>query len=63
MQVANPLHLYYLHWRLQHCAVPKADLLTEEAMSLAKDYMPSARLIFHYSSAGHSALRRHPHMA
>ena len=45
-KVANPLHLYYLHWRLQHCAIPKADLLSPEAVALARSSMPSAREIF-----------------
>lgn len=46
-KVANPLHLHYLHWRLQHCAIPKADLMTPEAIANAQSYMPSARVIFH----------------
>ena len=48
-KVANPLHLHYLHWRLQHCAIPKVDLLTPEAVALAQSSMPSARVIFHSS--------------
>ena len=49
-KVANPLHLHYLHWRLQHCAIPKADLLTPEAVALAQSSMPPARVIFHSST-------------
>lgn len=45
-KVANPLHMYYLHWRLQHCAIPKQDLLTPEAIALAQGSMPSTRVIF-----------------
>ena len=46
MQVANPLHMHYLHWRLQHCDVPVQDLLQPAAVQHAAKHIPSVHDIF-----------------
>lgn len=48
-KVANPLHMYYLHWRLQHCRVPKHDLIGGAGEQLALRDLPTLHEIFHVS--------------
>jgi hypothetical protein len=48
-KVANPLHLYYLQWRLTHCSIPQADLLSDDAIASAASVIPSTADIFHVS--------------
>ena len=48
-KVANPLHMHYLHWRLQHCRVPKQDLLFGPGEQLALRDLPSVHDIFRVS--------------
>lgn len=48
-KVANPLHMYYMHWRLRHCRVPKRDLIFGPGEELALRDLPSLHDIFHVS--------------
>eukprot|EP00892_Ulva_mutabilis_P006228 jgi/Ulvmu1/3978/UM182_0006.1 len=49
-KVANPLHMYYLHWRLQHCSIPKKDLIAAPGEALALRDLPSLHEIFHITT-------------
>jgi hypothetical protein len=42
-KVAEALHLHYLHWRLQHCAIPAAELNSSAAVKSALRSMPPLR--------------------
>jgi hypothetical protein len=60
-KVANPLHLYYLHWRLRHCAIPRKELLTPPALANSLNEIPSTKDIFHtkysmFAHGGHAKL-------
>jgi hypothetical protein len=54
-KIANPLHLHYLHWRLQHCAIPRADLLDPAAVANAQSSMPSVSALFALPTLGRGA--------
>ena len=56
-KVANPLHMYYLQWRLTHCGIPQRELLTARALESAAANIPNVQDIFHvrYSEFAHGA--------
>jgi hypothetical protein len=60
-KVANPLHMHYLQWRLTHCGIPQADLMSEDALAYAASVLPSTADIFDVSHAmfAHRTKRGH----